>query len=171
MFSFLAVGNWFIVRSQDFPGIKSFTSLKTFKDLNYKQPSTKFASGEIVYIKFTSTSDGSSFSKIVLLDNKKNEVIKLKINEIDNQSSQYSTKFTAPEVSGQYILSISMKSKGNSFSYQQNIEITERKSDYMISNIAVDKTGNTKEESVLAGLLNKLKMILQKIKFDIIRKA
>ncbi len=96
----------------------------TFKDKDYKEPSNKFQGNDIVYIRFNTSSSGELKQEILLLDSNKNKIQTIELSKQGQNPIIYSGSFKMPKEIGQYYLSINIKDNENSFSFEQNIEVT-----------------------------------------------
>lgn len=96
----------------------------TFKDPEFKNPSSNFSPGEIVYFRVKTPGGGERKKVLRLLDKDKNEIRKLILTQEGKGPFMFTTSFKAPATSGVYYLNVKIEDgKGFNFAGERNINI------------------------------------------------
>ncbi|MBI2029703.1 threonylcarbamoyl-AMP synthase [Candidatus Gottesmanbacteria bacterium] len=96
----------------------------TYSNSNYTNSTNRFQTGNTIYIKIDTTSTGSKNRIIRILDSNKNLVSNVNTNvKSANNQLQYTGSINLNNP-GTYYLDVKIEDDSNSFSLQQNIEIT-----------------------------------------------
>lgn len=148
----------------------------TFKDAEYKYPSTRFSQGETVFIKIQTSADGSKMQEAWFLGDSKEKLKELDLERTESRPYIYVGNLVLANSPGQYYLSVNIKDKETSFSYEQNIEITK---DQEISPAATavkeiyrsEEIAEKQENGVVTTLLNLITKIIQTVKSIFIKRA
>lgn len=148
----------------------------TFKDAEYKYPSTRFSQGSTVFIKIQTSADGSKMQEAWFLGGSKERLKELDLERTESRPYIYVGRLVLSEPAGQYYLSVNIKDKETSFSYEQNIEITK---DQEISPAATavkeiyrsEEIAEKQENGVMITFLNLITKIIQTVKSIFIKRA
>lgn len=96
----------------------------TFKDQHFTNPSNKFNGDDTVYIKVNTSVTGEGGNDAWLLNENKEKIQKIILRRTESGSYTYLGEVKLPNSLGQYYLSINIKGDNGSFSFEQNIEVT-----------------------------------------------
>jgi len=95
----------------------------TFSDTDYQNPTTKFNNNSDLYLKFSSSANGSEFQEAWLLNSNKEKIQPILLTRTGNGPYIYEGTINLPYKNGLYYLSIKLQGKGNSFAFEQNIDV------------------------------------------------
>lgn len=111
-------------------------------DSSFASKTSKFTSGQTVYVRVTTANDGSDKKVLNLRDNSYNLITTYSFNKNDDQ---FTVNFPAPSTSGTYSLEANIVSSGSVANFVQTIQVGEGQSQNSSVKVNIDNKVNTSQ--------------------------
>lgn len=120
----------------------------SYKDPKFQEKSTKFISGEKLYVSLNSQATGEVINECWLLNSSKDKVSKINLIRSGNNPYNYKGEVNLPQVDGIYYIDVNIKDTNSHTAVQQSIEIgttTGGNSNTSVSNQVVAQSNGANE--------------------------